>query len=240
MQRARCPYCQQKLDLPDDLAPGVMLQCAECGKQFLPPSSIKPQSDQPIRRKKRRKARTVQRWTRRSIILVTSLASIVLLIGTLLLLWLMQPGYSKFNDQLSAQYDKFSTIIAQHVSPKPINNLTVFLKQFEKIGPQLKDLQVEVKSIRAPEDQKPLLNSLTTLIDSMTRFSQSDVPRFLEELKKKPNNEATATEMVQSLMEIAAIHESLVAAQNSMAMQHQLTMIRPRADAPFFFTPPRR
>jgi hypothetical protein len=241
MQQARCPYCQQKLQLPDRLPPATMLQCAGCSNQFLPPAPATPVGIEPVRRKKKgRKPKASRGWTTRSIILVTSLVSITLLLGTLLVIWLSLPGYAKFNDQLTAQYDKFSEILATNVNPKPINNLTVFLKQFEKIVPQLKALQEEVKMIRAPEDQKHLLGTLTSLIDSMTHFSQTDAPRFVEELKKKPNNEVTATEMVQALLTISTLHESLVASQNAMAALHKLTMIRPRPDVPFFFTPPRR
>lgn len=240
MQQARCPYCQQKLQLPECLAPGTMLQCAGCGNQFLPPASTGSVDIEPVRRKKKgRKSKAGRGWTTRSIILVTSLVSITLLLGALFVIWITLPGYAKFNDQLTAQYDKFTELLATNVNPKPINNLTVFLKQFEKIVPQLKALQEEVKLIQAPEDQKPLLSTLTSLIDSMTKFSQTDAPRFLEELKKRPNNEATTREMVQALVSISTLHQSLVVSQNSMASRHNLNPIRPRADAPFFFTPPK-
>lgn len=240
MQQARCPYCQKKLQLPDQLPPGMMLQCAGCNNQFLPPTSLASDSVEPVRRKKKgRRSKASRAWTMRSIVLVTSLTLITILLGTLLVIWLMQPGYSKFNDQLTAQYEKFSAIIAANVNPKPINNLPVFLKQFEKMVPQLKALQEEAKLIRAPDDQKHLLVTLNSLIDSMTIFCQTDAPRFAEELKKKPNNEATATEMVRALLNISSLHQSLVVSQNSMATRHNLTQIRPRPDVPFFFTPPR-
>lgn len=240
MQSARCPYCRQKIQLPDHLPHGVMLQCAECNNQFLPPDSADSEDVEPVRRKKvRRKSKAPRGWTKRTIILAASLVSIILLLGVLLVIWLMQPGYSKFNDQVTAQYDKFSALLAANVNPKPINNLSVFLKQFEKIVPQLQALQQEVKLIQAPDDQKHLLRTLTSLIDSMTEFCQTDAPRFAEELKKKPNNETTATEMVRALLNISTLHDALVTSQNTMATQHKLNLIIPRRDVPFFFTPPR-
>ncbi|HQR09408.1 MAG TPA: hypothetical protein PLN21_21480 [Gemmatales bacterium] len=225
--------------MPDHLAPGTMLQCAGCSNQFLPPTPASADDIEPVRRKKKgRKSKAGRGWTTRSIILVTSLVSITLLLGILVVIWLMQPGYAKFNDELTAQYEKLGVILATNVNPKPINNLPVFLKQFEKIVPQLKALQQEVKLIRAPEDQKPLLGTLTSLIDSMTKFSQTDAPRFVDELKKKPNNEATAGEIGGALYNISTLHNLLVTTQNTMAQRHNLTMIRPRRDAPFFFAPP--
>jgi len=237
MQQARCPHCQQKLQIPDALPPGTMLQCAGCNNQFLPPASSSQQTTEPLRKKKKgRRAKAGSGWTTRSIILVTSLVSIGLLLGTLVLIWLMQPGYAKFNEQLVAQYNRFNELLSAHVNPRPINNLSTFLKQFEQLGPQFHSLQEESKKLRAPEDQKGLLEVHSKLMESMNKFCQSEVPQYLEELKKKPNNEATATEMVKSLYNISTLHESLVGSQNWMAKQHGLLQIQPRADAPFFLS----
>lgn len=237
MQQVRCPYCQKKLQLPDTLPPGMMLQCAGCSNQFLPPTPPSPGNAEPTRqKKKKRKSKARSEWTTRSIILVTSLVSIGLLLGTLITIWLMQPGYGKFNEQLVTQYNRFNELLSSQVNPRPINNLSTFLKQFEQLGPQLQSLQDESKKIRAPEDQKGLLEVHSKLIESMTKFCKTEVPQYLEELKKKPNNEATATEMVKSLYNISTLHESLISGQNAMAKQHGLLQIQPRADSPFFLS----
>ena len=237
MQQARCPYCQQKLQLPDALPPGMMLQCSGCGNQFLPPTPASPGSAEPTRKKKkRRKSKAGSAWTTRSIILVTSLVSIGLLLGTLVLIWLMQPGYGKFNEQLVAQYSKFSEILSTHVNPRPGSDPSTFLKQFVQLGPQFQSLKEETKKIRAPEDQKHLLNVHSQLIESMAKFCQTEVPQYIEEFKKKPNNEATAIEMARSMYNMSTLHESLVSGQNSMAKQHGLLQIQPPSNLPFFLS----
>jgi hypothetical protein len=235
MQQAKCPYCQQKLQLPDALPTGTMLQCAGCSNQFLPPAPSSSGSSELTRKKKKaRKSKSRNEWTTRSIILVTSLVSIGLLLGTLVLIWLMQPGYGKFNDQLVSQYSKFSEILSSHVNPRPGTDPSTFLKQFVQLGAQFQSLKEETKKIRAPEDQKHLLDIHSQLIESMTKFCQTEVPQYIEEFKKKPNNEATAIEMAKSMYRISTLHESVISGQNSMAMQHGLLQIHPPANLPFF------
>lgn len=239
MLQARCPFCQQKLQLPERLPAGAMLQCAGCANQFLPPVLSDSTEIQPVRRKKKKQPSNSSReWSKRSIILMASLVSITFLLGILLVIWLMQPGYARFNEQITSHYNKFSEIVATNINPKPINNLPLFLKQFQKISPQLKALQEEVKSIRAPEDQQQLLGMLTSLIDSMTKFCQTDAPRFLEEFKHKPNNESTASEMVRALYHISTLHDALVVSQKTLAQRNNLPIINLRPDAPFFFSLP--
>src|SRR5437868_7565681 len=117
MRQAKCPYCQQKLQLPDALPPGTMLECSGCNNQFLPPTPSLPAASEPARKKKKgRRAKAVGGWTTRSIILVSSLVSIGLLLGTLILIWLMQPGYGKFNEQIVAQYNRFNELLSSHVN----------------------------------------------------------------------------------------------------------------------------
>lgn len=234
MSQAICPSCQKKLQLPENMQPGTMLQCAGCSSKFLPPEPVIKMSV--VKKKKRRKEKARRPVSTNSVVLYSILSAIVLLLGTLGLMFLLQPSHAKFNEQVVANYQRFSEILKQGMDLKRINNLQNFLQQFEKLAPQLTTTLESVRSISAPDDSKNLKVTFVSLIDTIQKFGTVEVPDLLKKLKGSAKDEQVAQSMLGTLMKISTLHESLILQQHEMAKVHGLLQIQVPKDRQFFLS----
>jgi hypothetical protein len=239
MSMAMCPYCSTKLQIPGNISAGMAMLCGNCNNQFLPPQASSrrdhdDEEDYAPRKKKKRKGR--KKMAANTVATLVILGCIVLLLAGLGIFYLMEPSHAKFNESIISQYNRMTTVMQSTLqnSKAAGNNLPAFLKQFQPLGGQLQPILKELKDIRAPEDAKYVLQSFNTLVESLIKFSDQDVPVLVERLRKKPNDEQAQQELALSLIQIAQHHQSLVQGQNGIAKKYGLLQIQPGGERTFF------
>jgi hypothetical protein len=239
MSMAMCPYCSTKLQIPGNISAGMAMLCGNCNNQFLPPqvSSRRDDDDEEDytpRKKKRKKGR--KKMAGNTVATLVILGCIVLLLSGLGIFYLMEPSYAKFNESIVSQYNRMTAVMQSTLQNGRVagNNLPAFLKQFQPLGGQLKPILKDLQDIRAPEDAKYVLQSFNAMVESLIRFSDQDVPKLTERLRKMPNDQQAQQELALSLIHIAEHHQSLVSGQNAIAKKHGLLQIQAGGDRSFF------
>lgn len=227
MAQAICPHCHMKLQLPDNLAPGMMLQCSKCQSQFLPPEPeiVLQEVTKTRKKKKLRKRKDRESISIRTLILVCSLAAIVLLLITLGSMYLFQPSHAKFNEQVVASYQRFTNIMQQSLDIRRINNVQSMLQQFEKLAPELANVIDEVRNFRPPEDSKGVQSTFISLLEATQRFGNQEVPQLLKKLKSS-NERSIELDLGMAFYRISNLHESLIEQQHHLAKTHGLLQIQ--------------
>lgn len=234
---AKCPYCSTKLQIPKGTVAGLAMLCGNCNNQFLPPQvSSRHDDDEEDYAPKKKKKKGRKKMAGNTLATLVILGCIVLLLSGLGIFYLMEPSYAKFNESIVSQYNRMTAVMQSTLQNSRVagNNLPAFLKQFQPLGGQLQPILKELKEIRAPEDGKYVLKSFSDMVESLIRFSDQDVPKLVEQLRKKPNDEQAAQEFVRIWYVIADHHQSLVSGQNAIAKKHGLLQIQAGGDRSFF------
>lgn len=235
MSMAICPYCSTKLQIPGGIAPGIAMLCGNCNNQFLPPQptnrrdSDDDEYDVPRKKKKRRKMAT------NTMVTLTILGAIVVLLSTLGILYLMEPSHAKFNEVIVSQYHRMHSAMQSTLQIRQgTNNIPGFLRQFQPLSNQLQPILKELKELRAPEDAKYVLQSFTTMVESLIRFSDQEAPQLAERFRRKPNDQEAMNDMMRSLVHIAESHNDLVQGQHGIARKYGLLQIETGGEQSFF------
>lgn len=238
---AMCPYCSTKLQIPGNMAPGMVMLCGSCNNQFLPPQ-VSLRHDEPDEeytpKKKKKKKKGRKKMAGNTVATLVILGFIVLLLSGLGIFYLMEPSHAKFNESIVSQYNRMTAMMQSTFqnSQAAGNNLPAFLRQFQPLGSQLQPILKELKEIRAPEDAKHVLQSFSMMVESLIKFSDQDVPKLVERFRKKPNDEQAKQDLALALIHIAEYHQSLVSSQNTIARKYGLLQIQADSSRMFFST----
>lgn len=239
MSMAICPYCSTTLQIPKGTVAGMAMLCGNCNNQFLPPQVSQRRDDddeEDYTPKKKKKKKGRKKMAANTVATLVILGLIVALLAGLGIFYLMEPSHTKFNDSIVAQYNRMTAVMQTTFQNTRLagSNLPAFLKHFQPLGGQLQPILKELQEIRAPEDSKYVLQSFNALVESLIKFSDQDVPKLAEILRKKPNDEQAQRELVMALYTIAGHHQSLVHGQNGIAKKYGLHMIQATGDQTFF------
>lgn len=237
MSMAICPYCSTKLQIPSGIAPGMAMLCGNCNNQFLPPQASKRRDDDddddddvPRRKKKKRK-----KLATNTKVTLAILGAIVVLLASLGIFYLMEPSHAKFNEVIVSQYHRMNSVLQSNLQVRQnTNNMPGFLRQFQPLSNQLRPILKELQELRAPEDAKYVLQSFTTMVESLIRFSDQEAPQLADRFRRKPNDKEAMNDMLRSLVNIAENHNALVHGQNGIARKYGLLQIQAGGDQSFF------
>lgn len=239
MSMAMCPYCSTKLQIPGNITAGMTMLCGNCKNQFLPPQVARRRDEDeedyaPRKKKKKKKGR--KKMAGNTLATLIILGFIVVLLSGLGIFYLMQPSHAKFNESIVSQYNRMTAVMQNTFQNSKAmgNNLPAFLKQFQPLSGHLKPILKDLQDIQAPEDAKYVLTSFNALVESLIRFSDEDVPKLTERLRKTPNDQQAQQELALSLIHIAENHQSLVNGQNTIAKKYGLLQIQGGSERAFF------